>query len=777
MELGVNLELSNSEMRGCLRRLDGAVTTSVRHALFNDARVRDLVEMGDCLVTRRKTAMGKSVKEKHVDDIICLVCSIKNCKPIERTMVKNGKRSIQELTSSRERMKEVDVVLPPPLQATRPGGAGRVTPSLVDASCVADDEDLLASRVDGPTTVVTVMDLAGNAGESDGARPAAAAMVGGDDVKLVNELDALKHDISSVKEALRVLKSGRDGPSSVKPCFIYVRLQVPFSPPPGRSGLEVIVGCEILQYALVRMEPTPAYKVKIGALSLSDALISARRQGCFADVWLSSTSFSPRNSMEGRGVVEGGGVLGEDCEVGSLKVASWNCRGLQGGVPYINKLIALGTDVVVVSEHWLWPYELHRLDEVHPNYVGLGKADRRLTPVSETGRGYGGVGLLWRKELIASGIDGIDCDRICGLRLNVRVEEVLSVIGVYLPCLELGIDYYRECLAVLEEVVSASMQLGPTIVAGDFNAHLGTLGGPRGLGNPNQQGVLLDLMLRRCDLYAASLAEYATGPSYTCKSGVTTSTIDYIFMDVGAASHLAGCATLSWDDLNTSDHLPQLASLKILAGRRGEIEAGDRVNWDKVASLGGEDLEEYRSEVSKGLAPFIGKKYDSVMCIEEDIVRVGATLCDAASATLPKVGGVRRRPLCDKELSEVTKRNKDAWFRWCEACRPTRGPAYELKNRLRREVRSCVHRCAGRAERKRVGRFERRFRERSHCRYRLPGGKKSRCSKLRVDGKLISDKDELLQAWVRHFSKLAESRIGSESGLRVLGDRVEEMVK
>ena len=142
-------------------------------------------------------------------------------------------------------------------------------------------------------------------------------------------------------------------------------------------------------------------------------------------------------------------------------------------------------------------------------------------------------------------------------------------------------------------------------------------------------------MLRRCDLYAASLAEYATGPSYTYKSGVTTSTIDYIFMDVGAASHLAGCATLSWDNLNTLDHLPQLASLKILAGRRGEIEAGDRVNWDKVASLGGEDLEEYRSEVSKGLAPFTGKKYDSVMWIEEDMVRVGAILCDAASATLP----------------------------------------------------------------------------------------------------------------------------------------------
>ena len=36
------------------------------------------------------------------------------------------------------------------------------------------------------------------------------------------------------------------------------------------------------------------------------------------------------------------------------------------------------------------------------------------------------------------------------------------------------------------------MQLGPIVVAGDFNARLSQLGWPRGMNEPNQQGVLLD---------------------------------------------------------------------------------------------------------------------------------------------------------------------------------------------------------------------------------------------------------------------------------------------
>jgi hypothetical protein len=42
-----------------------------------------------------------------------------------------------------------------------------------------------------------------------------------------------------------------------------------------------------------------------------------------------------------------------------LKIACWNCRN---GVLYINSLFGDdGVDVLVLAEHWLWPYELHKL--------------------------------------------------------------------------------------------------------------------------------------------------------------------------------------------------------------------------------------------------------------------------------------------------------------------------------------------------------------------------------------------------------------------------------
>ncbi len=52
-------------------------------------------------------------------------------------------------------------------------------------------------------------------------------------------------------------------------------------------------------------------------------------------------------------------------------------------------------------------------------------------------------------------IGGIDCDRICGVGLCLRADDrMLSVIGVYLPCLNL--IRYSECLIGLERVVSES---------------------------------------------------------------------------------------------------------------------------------------------------------------------------------------------------------------------------------------------------------------------------------------------------------------------------------
>ena len=141
-------------------------------------------------------------------------------------------------------------------------------------------------------------------------------------------------------------------------------------------------------------------------------------------------------------------------------------------------------------------------------------------------------------------------------REDLGENSLLSVIAVYLPCLDLGVDCYREHMKELEKVVSESRLLGPVTVLGDFNAHLGGWECEQ-----NMQGVLLQEMLERCELSAVSKGVLASGPGYTyCNEDVKT-TVDYLLMDVEAASMMTSCRTHPMEDLNTSDHLPLAVSL------------------------------------------------------------------------------------------------------------------------------------------------------------------------------------------------------------------------
>ena len=136
----------------------------------------------------------------------------------------------------------------------------------------------------------------------------------------------------------------------------------------------------------------------------------------------------------------------------------------------------------------------------------------------------------------------------------------LSGIGVYLPCLNQGMELYQNTLIELESVVSESAQLGPVIVAGDFNLHL-VLSGAQGL--TTIKGVLLGEFLDRCKLHATSISETASGPSDTYRTGDIVTTTDYILADTEASSCIDHCWTQEKDNLNTSNHLPTSISCEV----------------------------------------------------------------------------------------------------------------------------------------------------------------------------------------------------------------------
>ena len=72
-----------------------------------------------------------------------------------------------------------------------------------------------------------------------------------------------------------------------------------------------------------------------------------------------------------------------DSVTSCVSVTCWNCRGVHLAEPGIVSFINGGSDIIVLSEHWLWPHELYKLNEIHPDYVAHAVADKRLSEECE----------------------------------------------------------------------------------------------------------------------------------------------------------------------------------------------------------------------------------------------------------------------------------------------------------------------------------------------------------------------------------------------------------
>ena len=151
----------------------------------------------------------------------------------------------------------------------------------------------------------------------------------------------------------------------------------------------------------------------------------------------------------------------------------WNCHGPSQAIPY-TQLLAEKSDIIILTEHWLWPYELSKLDSVITGYTGLGVSDGRLNEECSLRRGCGGVGFLWKQQLPVI-VVSIGSDRIFAVQLTLYSSSSLSIVGVYLPTTDSPIVVFKEYLQELENITNVLQADGPVIIMGDFNAHISTV--------------------------------------------------------------------------------------------------------------------------------------------------------------------------------------------------------------------------------------------------------------------------------------------------------------
>ena len=260
--------------------------------------------------------------------------------------------------------------------------------------------------------------------------------------------------------------------SNNETCLIYVRLRNLDSNNLCVSLLDAILHCPTVCYSIIRNGPMISLRVRILMHHLHSALTSTDAHLDTVRLWgpnhanptLCPSGPSTTNRTEDAGVACCP-ALAHSPSPTTLNLTAWNCRGLCSGEPYIHHLAESGCDIIAVSEHWLWPFEADRLCNIHPAFMAEVKIDERLTENSTLKNDCGGVGLMWRKDMNVTPISLISSDRICGLCVKSPQPGAvdITIIGVYLPCSDMGMECYSEYLIELERIISEHQQHGPMV--------------------------------------------------------------------------------------------------------------------------------------------------------------------------------------------------------------------------------------------------------------------------------------------------------------------------
>ncbi|CAC5363524.1 unnamed protein product [Mytilus coruscus] len=123
-----------------------------------------------------------------------------------------------------------------------------------------------------------------------------------------------------------------------------------------------------------------------------------------------------------------------DCEQKNMKVLSFNCKNILTCGPFFREMKE-DVDIYLLQEHWLFDCQLNMLNEIHSKYIGIEKSVDTDDPLPQIQmpRGYGGVAILWRKELdpfistLKAGNSRIQC-------IEIEGDPNIIIVSLYLPC-------------------------------------------------------------------------------------------------------------------------------------------------------------------------------------------------------------------------------------------------------------------------------------------------------------------------------------------------------
>ena len=236
----------------------------------------------------------------------------------------------------------------------------------------------------------------------------------------------------------------------------------------------------------------------------------------------------------------------------SITFATYNMHGFDNGLPALQDLCKK-VDIIAVEEHWLASYNMDKLLNLNADFQILGwtAMNDKINSGFLTGRPYGGLGLLARKNLNiqTAVLDIMQNCRAVSLQCTFQGGYKLMLCIVYFPCSNSSVDYecdLLECLGFIEKCASV-YEYDNLMVLGDMNFECNA--GNRGY--KLFQPLCDDLHILHANTKCRSVINY----TYFQETTYNQSHIDHIFVSSNLLPDVSRYGVCD-DVVNLSDHWP-----------------------------------------------------------------------------------------------------------------------------------------------------------------------------------------------------------------------------
>ena len=452
-----------------------------------------------------------------------------------------------------------------------------------------------------------------------------------------------------------------------------------------------------------------------------------------------------------------------------LTISAWNMRSLGPAGPYLHELADLHkSDVICISEHRLYPYELFKLNDLCPQFDVHAKSSEDLSNEVQTKQsGHCGIGILWRKEL-SNRVKVVECesDRLCVIEIaGICNDRSVFVISTYLPQQQCRITSFTKHLEILSDLIEKCKLTGEVIIMGDLNSHFGPEIGNRFYGKTTKNAKLLNHLINNSELEILDKDhDRCSGPCYTFYvDGVGKSYVDHCIATRLMDLKMHSCCVIEDSPTNTSDHLALKIQFQVsYSTNKSSTSRKQSVAWKRLSA---EEIDaKYTTILADKISPINDaiealnvekhKPYKDIDKIVNDLVEKINTCC----SSLPHYTFKKHlKPYWNNTLTALSKERKEA-LRLLRNANVSETPnARQRYKQIKNLFRKAIMEAKIKYEEKNMEELQMSNDIDVAFFWKLVNKGKTQpktVHPLKVGGRVITDEEEIRIAWHEYFNKL-----------------------